>query len=901
MRQPLRLVPPLVLALAVAAGCHAPAVTTPPAGVQQVATARVHVDLAALFGRHVLGLGFAETAAIATARLTASGPGVATQSVDAAWSATGTPPSLALRVAAGPNRLFTLEGLDASGRRIAVMRTLASLTAGADVALTINANTDAAGRVLEDLLTGPQAGDQADTAGIAASLAATDLTADLQAFVQRVTAYTAANNTFGGIDPHYFRDRELADRLRAGGRAILAAAPDAAMLTTGGAALTVVVTDGGAPASGVTVTVYDHGSGAPASIAAGQYTFPKVAPGRWTVKAKLGAKEAWSTITVRDTETGLNLALALAVPPAPPFVPPALPALAGGPVTPAGTAPYVYTLAGGTATNVVLDAYKAGSFLAGEAMGKLAVDAAGTLYFQLHDMIFKTGSGGTVQRLAASSTAQSGSPVTGSALKGFDVAPDGTVYLLDDTGKLYRIAPGGTPAFVTTVPNATGVALAPNGKLYVRQTNAITPFDPATGLADPAFRVTGSGPIAADAASMLYVMGSSGLWKVSPAGLATAFSGADGGDVDGAPGVALFNQPGAFAVAGQDLIVPDTGNNHLRKVHLADGVVSTLGGQPEGLVDGPLAAARFFAPVGVAYDAPRQLLYVADLGNYRIRKVDLAAGQVSTAWAFHDPLHVEGTGAGSRFGVLGAVVPVGTTAYVLDTTARVIDAVDPTGVTTRWGGNGEAGVASGLPLAASIGDTKTMVRDASGIGFLLGSTLLRKYDSATNTIAILPVSPLPSLLASQAVGPTFGYVASPAGLYTLDPAGNQTPVAAGTVPTAARAMAADGLGNVYLATQTTLWVRPPGGTFARVPGSFGNVTALAVDDTDRHVFFSDGLVIKEYDPTSNAVSTLAGTGSSADVDGPAASAAFATFPTSMAAAGGKVYVTELDRLRVIQR
>jgi hypothetical protein len=304
--------------------------------------------------------------------------------------------------------------------------------------------------------------------------------------------------------------------------------------------------------------------------------------------------------------------------------------------------------------------------------------------------------------------------------------------------------------------------------------------------------------------------------------------------------------------------------------------------------------------VSVAYDAPRQLLYVADAGNYRIRKVDMATNQVSTALAFHDPLHVEGTGSGSRFGVLGAVVAPGPTVYVLDTAARVVDAIDPTGVTTRWGGTGEGGVRSGPPLAASLGDTKAITRDAGG-GFFLSSTMVRKYDVATDAVSTLVVSPLPALLAYQPGGPTYSYVAAPPTLNTLDATGTQTLVTATGVPSSAVAMAADSLGTVYLATQTKLWARPAGGTFNQLPGTYGNVTALAVDPTDRHVFFNDGLVIKEYDPTTATVTTLAGSGTSANTDGPAAGAAFATFPSGLAANGTKVYVTQYDRLRVIQR
>lgn len=49
-----------------------------------------------------------------------------------------------------------------------------------------------------------------------------------------------------------------------------------------------------------------------------------------------------------------------------------------------------------------------------------------------------------------------------------------------------------------------------------------------------------------------------------------------------------------------------------------------------GFADGALAAARFQDPTGLAFDAPRDLLYVADTGNHVVRVIDPAAGTVAT-------------------------------------------------------------------------------------------------------------------------------------------------------------------------------------------------------------------------------------------------------------------------------
>src|SRR5262249_46747864 len=80
------------------------------------------------------------------------------------------------------------------------------------------------------------------------------------------------------------------------------------------------------------------------------------------------------------------------------------------------------------------------------------------------------------------------------------------------------------------------------------------------------------------------------------------------------------------------LYVADTNNSCIRKINLATGEVSTLAGamnQP-GSVDGVGTAARLFYPCGLAYDAARNALYVADTTNETIRRVDLGNGAVTT-------------------------------------------------------------------------------------------------------------------------------------------------------------------------------------------------------------------------------------------------------------------------------
>jgi sugar lactone lactonase YvrE len=89
---------------------------------------------------------------------------------------------------------------------------------------------------------------------------------------------------------------------------------------------------------------------------------------------------------------------------------------------------------------------------------------------------------------------------------------------------------------------------------------------------------------------------------------------------DGATSSAQFNNPYGVAVdSSGNVYVADYFNNRIRKI--SGGVVSTLAGDgTQSYLDGTGTAARFNFPSGVAVDSSGNV-YVADVGNHRIRKI----------------------------------------------------------------------------------------------------------------------------------------------------------------------------------------------------------------------------------------------------------------------------------------
>ena len=88
----------------------------------------------------------------------------------------------------------------------------------------------------------------------------------------------------------------------------------------------------------------------------------------------------------------------------------------------------------------------------------------------------------------------------------------------------------------------------------------------------------------------------------------------------------------AFTPNG-DLYVADTFNNRVRRIDAASGVITTVAGTGKkafGGDGGPAAKASLAGAFCIAFDPKFDRMVVADLGNKRIRAVDLKTGTVTT-------------------------------------------------------------------------------------------------------------------------------------------------------------------------------------------------------------------------------------------------------------------------------
>lgn len=110
------------------------------------------------------------------------------------------------------------------------------------------------------------------------------------------------------------------------------------------------------------------------------------------------------------------------------------------------------------------------------------------------------------------------------------------------------------------------------------------------------------------------------------------------GNNDGLGVLAHFFNPQGIVAARGGLVIADSGNHLIRRVGF-DGTVSTLAGGPAGFADATGTAARFNSPAGLAADAAGNI-YVADMGNGRIRKIDSSNAVTTVASGLARPTAV---------------------------------------------------------------------------------------------------------------------------------------------------------------------------------------------------------------------------------------------------------------------
>jgi hypothetical protein len=223
----------------------------------------------------------------------------------------------------------------------------------------------------------------------------------------------------------------------------------------------------------------------------------------------------------------------------------------------------------------------------------------------------------------------------------------------------------GCPASDARLSNNYGIGVASDSanNLYIADTGhaAIRKIDAKTGIINtiagtigyPGYTSGYSGDgglatkatlhsptsIAFDSAGNIYIAdsGNNAIRKVTAAtGIITtvAGNGTAGYLGDGASATAAeLDQPQGVAVDGQgNIFIADTDNNVIRVITVKDGKINTFAGIGAGGFEGdggPAAAAELNSPLGLLFDQIGDL-YIADYNNHAIRMVTKKTGVITT-------------------------------------------------------------------------------------------------------------------------------------------------------------------------------------------------------------------------------------------------------------------------------
>lgn len=153
------------------------------------------------------------------------------------------------------------------------------------------------------------------------------------------------------------------------------------------------------------------------------------------------------------------------------------------------------------------------------------------------------------------------------------------------------------------------------------------------------------------------------------------------GNRDAAIPMAWLAQPSAMDSHDGKLVFTDAETSSIRTSDLlgSDGDVVTLVGQDLfdwGDQDGALSRALLQHAAGVAYDAERNVIYVADTYNNKIKRIDPQAGRIQTIAGDGSPGLRDGPGDEARFFEPHGMEVAGDALYIADTNNHVIRRID---------------------------------------------------------------------------------------------------------------------------------------------------------------------------------------------------------------------------------
>jgi sugar lactone lactonase YvrE len=427
--------------------------------------------------------------------------------------------------------------------------------------------------------------------------------------------------------------------------------------------------------------------------------------------------------------------------------------------------------------------------------------------------------------------------------------------------------------------------------------------------------------IAVDAAGDIYIAdaGANRIRRITPDGIINNFAGggspADNlGDGGKATDAAVNGPRGLIADAAGNVIFADVKNHRVRRID-ASGVISTIAGNGQAGFSGDGAKAtdaQLNNPTYVALDGAGNL-FITDLGNNRVRKVD-ASGNISTVAGNGDQaVGGDGPAVSTPLGVPERIfVDAANNLYIPEQGTNRVRRVTPDGNITTVAGKAQAPAFAGdggKATDASLSSPNAAFVDANKNVLILdtGNERLRQVnaDGVINTVAggvgrsgikaNEAVLALPRGGVRDAAGNTYiadkghfrilkvdagGTVTVIAGIGVPGYSGDGGPAAQAAIGGFVDGLAVDAQGNLYIPDLDNQRVRriAPDGTITTVAGNgqkgFSGDGGKATDatfaeaafwnvavDAQGNLYISDGgnHRVRKVD-TAGIITTVAGNG-----------------------------------------
>ncbi|MGI8605377.1 MAG: hypothetical protein ACR2OZ_20580 [Verrucomicrobiales bacterium] len=249
-------------------------------------------------------------------------------------------------------------------------------------------------------------------------------------------------------------------------------------------------------------------------------------------------------------------------------------------------------------------------------------------------------------------------------------------------------------------------------------------------------------------AVIVEMVSSNRVLKVDPAGKLTVIAGGGpkGFSGDGGPArAAAFNGMHNLAISPKgDIFLADTWNYRVRKIDAQTGGITTIAGTGKkgfGGDGGRAVEADFSSIINIALAPSGWHLYVADIENRRVRRIDMASGVV-TSVAGDGRKGVPADGAEAKSAPLidpRAVAPgADGSFYILERSGHALRLVDAAGKIRTVAGTGMPGLGGdgGKAIEAQLNGPKHICLGGDGSVFIADSEnhCIRRFDPMSGKI-----------------------------------------------------------------------------------------------------------------------------------------------------------------------